>query len=90
MLGVKRGPNRGGELQQASHRKTHITVVNPRLDRRNRAICPVEGNAERATVRVLDVGMAPLSITSTEQSNQRERPTPKRVTGQSNGDRVRG
>jgi len=89
MLAVKRSPNRGGELLQACHRKTHITVVKPGHDRRNRAICPVEGNAERATVRVLDVGMA-LAVTSTKQPNQWEQPAPKRVTGQGNGDRVRG
>ena len=89
MLGVKRSPNRGGELLQACHRKAHLAAAKLSYDRGDRAISPFEGNAERATVRVLDVGMA-LAVTSTEQPNQRERPAPKRVTGQSNGDRVRG
>ena len=89
MLGVKRSPNRGGELLQACHRKAHIAAAKLRYDRGDRAISPLDGNAERATVRVLDVGRA-LAVTSTKQPNQWEQPAPKRVTGQGNGDRVRG
>jgi hypothetical protein len=65
MLAAKRSPHRGGELLQACHRKAHITAVKLRHDRRDRAISPFDGNAERATVRVLDVGMAP-AVSSAE------------------------
>ena len=65
MLGVKRSVNRGDELQQAFYRQAHLAAAKLRHDRGNRAIRPFDGNAERATVRVFDVGMA-LAITSAE------------------------